>query len=63
MQLSIDSHNVWYKCLPFGDMDAAVAEWLRCCATNRKVSGSIESALSSGVMPTCIAGCRERSSE
>ena len=24
-----------------GGMETAVAQWLRCCATNRKVAGSI----------------------
>jgi len=41
-----------------------VAQWLRYCATNRKVAGSIpEYALSSGAVRTCLAECSERSSE
>ena len=29
-------------CTLHGYTEAAVAQWLRCCATNRKVAGSLE---------------------
>ena len=32
--------GVFFKC-PRKNAGTAVAEWLRCCATNRKVAGSI----------------------
>jgi len=32
----------------------AVAQWLRCCATNREVCGSISSALSSATVGVCV---------
>ena len=34
-----------YNCY-LGNMGTAVAQWLRCCATNRKVAGSIPAGVS-----------------
>jgi len=31
----------WYSCI----LGTAVAQWLRCCATNRKVAGSIQAGV------------------
>ena len=37
----------WLCCRPYPDVGTAVAQWLRCCATNQKVAGSI---------PACVSG-------
>jgi len=35
-----------HRCLPRKRWETAVAQWLRCCATNRKVTGSIPASVS-----------------
>ena len=35
-------------------MGTAVAQWLRCCATNRKVAGSIPSGVSHKILPVAL---------
>jgi len=36
--------NFWFSSILY--MGTAVAQWLRCCATNRKVAGSIPAGVS-----------------
>ena len=40
MQCSIRNRSLYYRSYT-GVGGTAVAQWLRCCATNRKVAGSI----------------------
>jgi len=35
-----------YRCTNVSNLGTAVAQWLRCCATNRKVAGSIPGGVS-----------------
>ena len=39
--LTLDTPNPWLTRRRGAKLGVAVAEWLRCCATNRKVAGSI----------------------
>jgi len=39
--LSDEFRRVSKQVLTEGDKGTAVAQWLRCCATNRKIAGSI----------------------
>ena len=41
----IISNVLIYVVFVTGDMGTAVAQWLRCCATNRKVAGSIPASV------------------
>ena len=36
----------WYFCEVLVEAGTAVAQWLRCCATNREVAGSIPATVS-----------------
>jgi len=36
-----NEENMAFWCAPVTQRGTAVAQWLRCCATNRKVAGSI----------------------
>ena len=45
--MNLPSLNIFkhYECTQSGDR-GRVAQWLRCCATNRKVAGSIPASVS-----------------
>ena len=38
--------DLWYITTVYATRGTAVAQWLRCCATNRKVAGSIPAGVS-----------------
>ena len=43
---NVFSFYFWKNCCTYSLMGTVVAQWLRCCATNRKVAGSIPAGIS-----------------